>query len=108
MSHPKLVRDRIPHIIRANGDEPVTRIADPAEYRTLLIAKLQEETIELSAAFTAGDPAHVAEEAADVLEVLYTIAAHHGFTPGQLEATRVAKADRRGGFSGRIVWDGNR
>lgn len=108
MNHPKLVRDRIPHIIRANGDEPVTHLAGPAEYRTLLIAKLQEETIELSAAFIAGDPAHVAEEAADVLEVLYTIAAHHGFTPAQLEAIRGAKTDRRGGFSGRIVWEGNR
>jgi predicted house-cleaning noncanonical NTP pyrophosphatase (MazG superfamily) len=36
----KLVRDKIPQIIRARGDEPIVRIADPAEYRQLLLAKL--------------------------------------------------------------------
>ena len=39
----KLIRDRVPQIIRAQGDEPIVRIADPGEYRELLRAKLVEE-----------------------------------------------------------------
>jgi hypothetical protein len=39
----KLIRDRVPQIIRAQGDEPFVRIADPGEYRELLRAKLVEE-----------------------------------------------------------------
>ncbi|MDX6259197.1 MAG: hypothetical protein QOH84_885, partial [Kribbellaceae bacterium] len=32
----KLVRDRIPDIIRANGEEPIIYQADPVEYRRRL------------------------------------------------------------------------
>lgn len=62
----KLIRDRVPQIIRAQGDEPIVRIADPCEYRELLRAKLVEEAHEVATA----DDAHVPEELADVLEVV--------------------------------------
>jgi predicted house-cleaning noncanonical NTP pyrophosphatase (MazG superfamily) len=39
----KLVRDRIPEIIRASGSEPVIRVADAASFRGLLEDKLLEE-----------------------------------------------------------------
>ena len=104
----KLVRDRIPHIIRARGADPITRIAAPAEYRALLFAKLAEEAAELSEATSGLDPRHVAEEAADVLEVVYAIAAKSGVDREQLEKVRAAKAEQRGGFADRIVWCGNR
>ena len=40
MSECKLVRDKIPQIIRAQGGEPIVRIAEAGEYRKLLRAKL--------------------------------------------------------------------
>jgi predicted house-cleaning noncanonical NTP pyrophosphatase (MazG superfamily) len=51
----KLIRDRVPQIIRAQGDEPIVRFADPGEYRELLRAKLVEEAHEVATA----DDAHV-------------------------------------------------
>ena len=34
MSYEKLVRDKIPEIIRNNGEEPETRILSDEEYKT--------------------------------------------------------------------------
>lgn len=100
MSQSKLVRDKIPQIIRDAGDEPVTRIADVEEYRELLRAKLVEEVDEFLAS---DDP----NELADVLEVLLTLAGDLGVDQDQLEKLRVGKAFERGGFADRIVWLGN-
>jgi predicted house-cleaning noncanonical NTP pyrophosphatase (MazG superfamily) len=99
----KLVRDGIPAIIRAQGAEPCTRIASPAEYHRLLGDKLREETDEALAA----DDAGVLGELADVLEVVYAIAADLGVTAGRLDEVRAAKAAERGTFAGRVVWSGN-
>lgn len=104
MADGKLVRDRIPEIICGRGGDPVVRVADPAEYRALLRAKLVEEAGEVLTA----DEVSVAEELADVLEVIHAMAAELGFGFGQVEKVRVAKAAERGGFGGRIVWEGNR
>ncbi|MFF5284569.1 hypothetical protein [Streptomyces sp. NPDC013171] len=100
----KLVRDRIPQIIRNDGAEPVTYIAGPEEYRARLRAKLSEEVAE----FLEADDASAPGELADVAEVLLALAADLGISPERLEAIRVAKAGERGGFAGRIVWTGNR
>jgi predicted house-cleaning noncanonical NTP pyrophosphatase (MazG superfamily) len=92
----KLVRDRIPDIIRASGRTPRTRVADPAEYTGLLRAKLSEEVAEYMAS---GDPS----ELADILEVVHALAALDGLTPADLERLRAEKATERGGFAGRHV-----
>ncbi|MFI9210196.1 nucleoside triphosphate pyrophosphohydrolase [Streptomyces sp. NPDC053253] len=100
----KLVRDRIPQIIRNGGAEPVTYIAGPEEYRARLREKLGEEVAE----FLEADEASAPGELADVAEVLLALAADLGMSAEQLEAIRAAKAGERGGFAGRIVWIGNR
>lgn len=92
----KLVRDRIPEIIRLDGRLPETRVADSEEYSGMLRAKLYEEAGEYAAS---GDPA----ELSDLLEVLYALAASHGLSPTELEEQRSRKAAERGGFSERIV-----
>ena len=98
MRKAKLVRDKIPQIIRDGGDEPLVRVADVAEYRGLLRDKLAEEVEEFLE--SDDDP----DELADVLEVLVALAAHLGL---DLEKLRAAKALERGGFTDRIVWSGN-
>ncbi|MFI0483616.1 hypothetical protein [Actinomadura sp. 9N215] len=92
----KLVRDRVPEIIRVDGRLPETRTAPPDEHAGLLRAKLYEEAGEYVAS---GDPA----ELSDLLEVVHALAALHGVTPGELEEQRSAKAAARGGFSNRTV-----
>lgn len=68
----KLVRDNIPEIIRQNGGVPDYRIAsDDSEFQQALDLKLDEEIIELR---SASDPENTAEEIADIIEVLFTIA----------------------------------
>ncbi|MDI5937323.1 MULTISPECIES: nucleoside triphosphate pyrophosphohydrolase [unclassified Micromonospora] len=100
MSHAKLVRDKIPEIVRERGAEPVTRIAGADEYRGLLRDKLVEEVDEF---LDSEDP----HELADVLEVLLALASDLGVDRDQLEKLRMAKVSERGGFSRRIVWSGN-
>ena len=100
----KLVRDRIPEIIRAEGAEPVVYTADPREYRSRLRDKLGEEVAE----FLEADDARAPEELADVLEVVRALAADLGVEVEQLEKVRETKAAERGGFTGRVVWTGNR
>jgi predicted house-cleaning noncanonical NTP pyrophosphatase (MazG superfamily) len=52
----KLVRDKISQIIRAQGGEPIVRVAAAVEYRELLRAKLAEEVGEVLAADDADAP----------------------------------------------------
>jgi predicted house-cleaning noncanonical NTP pyrophosphatase (MazG superfamily) len=102
MSQGKLVRDKIPQIIRSTGLEPVIYTAGAEEYAARLRDKLREEVEEFIA--SDGDP----EELADILEVLYALAGRAGIGPQQLERLRAAKAEDRGGFDDRLIWSGNR
>ena len=99
----KLVRDKIPEMIRASGRTPHVRTLSTAEYRTALLDKLREEVAELIAAATRDA---VIEEAADVLEVLTAIAAGHGGTVDNIVGVARSKRDERGGFDMRLWLDG--
>jgi len=94
----KLVRDRIPEIIEADGRMPVRRTLTEREYDLALVAKLQEEVTELVGA----RPADRLEEAADVYEVLLAIIAQAGHTREDLVGVAERKRDKRGGVSGRV------
>lgn len=100
----KLVRDKIPQIIRENGDIPVTYTASPEEYRAMLRAKLIEETQEF---LNAGEET-APEELADILEVVRALAIDLRIGINQLEKIRKDKATKRGSFFARIIWTGNR
>lgn len=104
---PKLVRGRIPEIIRESGVEPLTYTASRDEYRRRLADKLREEAIETAAAMAVNDQAGLTEELADVLEVVHAIAAEYGISLGDVGVERAAKLRSHGGFGGRIVWTGN-
>ncbi|MFC4639164.1 phosphoribosyl-ATP pyrophosphohydrolase [Deinococcus hohokamensis] len=89
---PKLVRDRIPELFGG-----VARPLGEADFRAALREKLREETQEF---LDSGD----VTELADVLEVVYALAAQDGVSPAALEALRAAKARERGGFHARLWW----
>jgi predicted house-cleaning noncanonical NTP pyrophosphatase (MazG superfamily) len=100
----KLVRDRIPGIIRSKGGVPRIRVADAREYRELLRAKLGEEADE---AIAATSRAELLGELADVQEVVSALAQDAGISPEELEAAKAAKEAVRGGFGRQLVWMGN-
>jgi predicted house-cleaning noncanonical NTP pyrophosphatase (MazG superfamily) len=96
----KLIRDRIPLLIRDKGDNPAIRVASLDEYESLLRAKLREEVDEFLESGERG-------ELVDIMEVVYALAAALGYSRAQLEKDRHAKAVTAGGFSSRTVWMGN-
>ena len=102
MSQGKLVRDKIPEIIRASGEEPLTAVVGEGEFQERLLAKLNEEVDEFLDSDS--DP----HELADILEVVMALAEDIGIGWSGLEQLRAAKAAERGGFSQKIVWFGNR
>lgn len=92
----KLVRDRIPQIIRDQGKKCTTQILDEATYGDMLEQKLQEELTEYLQSKSA-------EELADLLEVMMAVAAAGGHTWQQIEQIRLEKRQQRGGFEDRIA-----
>lgn len=91
----KLVRDKIPKIIEADGKSCKTHILSNAEYIAALEEKLNEEVAEYQADKNL-------EEMADVLEVLQAICLARGYSLEELEALRAKKFDERGGFLEKI------
>lgn len=89
----KLVRDRIPEIIRRNGEEPVSYVADASEYRQRLRDKLSEETDE----FLQADGEVAKEELADVLEVVQSACAQSRHDSGR-SGTPSREQGRRAGW----------
>lgn len=99
----KLVRDKIPDIIRASGRTPrVTTLAAGA-YLPALHDKVREEVDELIATTTTES---LVEEAADVLEVLQTIAHQYGATLADIVNAAHRKRAEAGGFGKRLWLDG--
>ena len=91
----KLVRDKIPEIIEANGKVPKIRILEQQEYCRCLEEKLNEEVAEFHADKNL-------EELADILEVTYALAESLGYTQEDLLRTYHRKHAQRGGFKERI------
>ncbi|MGV9002094.1 MAG: nucleoside triphosphate pyrophosphohydrolase [Candidatus Saccharimonadaceae bacterium] len=96
INYQKLVRDKIPEIISADGHRPETRILSREEYRTKLLEKLVEEAKELLE--SNGD----ISERADVAEVLKAIDEILNFSDEEIEQARNAKFQERGGFALKI------
>ncbi len=91
----KLVRDKIPEIIEADGKTCKTRILGDEEYLAALEEKLNEEVAEYQKDKNL-------EEMADVLEVLQAICIAKGYSLEELEAMRAKKAGKRGGFADKV------
>ncbi|MFC7233040.1 hypothetical protein ACFQMM_19835 [Saliphagus sp. GCM10025308] len=92
----KLVRDEIPTVVEANGERPITHVADDEEYDRRLLAKLEEECAEYR-------EDRSLDELADVLEVVRACCVNEGWSIEELEERRREKAAERGGFEARVV-----
>ncbi len=96
----KLVRDKIPQIIKEDGKIPITRLLNNEEYINELDIKLNEEVQEYQVEKSI-------EEMADVLEVLFAICEARGYTIDELMKVRNEKKDKRGAFREKIYWEAN-
>lgn len=92
----KLVRDKIPQIIQAQGKTCVVRKLSDEDYLKMVDAKLDEELAEYH-------QDQNLEELADLLEVIYAAARARGFTLEQLEKLRAEKAEQRGAFREKLL-----
>lgn len=98
MKYNKLVRDKIPEYICKKGGNPITHIADNAEYWQKLKDKLLEEIEEFK-------KDENIEEFADLLEVIDAIAEYKKFDRDEVERIKNKKADERGKFKDKIILD---
>lgn len=98
MKYNKLVRDKIPEIIRENGVVPITHIATDEEYKIKLKDKLKEEVEEFLKDSNE-------EELADVLEVVYAFCDLYEIDKVGLEKIRENKNQKRGSFKDKIILD---
>lgn len=95
-SYNKLVRDRIPEIIAADGKRCTVETLSDEEYPLLLDHKLDEELAEYQESKSL-------EELADLLEVIRAVVRARGWTMEELEQVRAEKAAERGGFKKKIL-----
>ena len=88
----KLVRDKIPEIIKENGETPKVRIAKKDELDKLLREKIVEEAKEF---LISGDT----EELVDIQEAIDALLMLRKADPALIEIQRHSKLLARGGFT---------
>lgn len=97
----KLVRDRIPAIIRASGEEPTVRVLSPEEYLPALLEKLVDEALEAQESGVED----LLSELADVHEVINAILDALDWDDRTLEETAERKCAAQGSFTARLWLD---
>lgn len=98
MKYDKLIRDKIPQILKDKGIPFITHIATDVEYEQKLKDKLQEEVDEFLEDLNK-------EELADILEVIYALCDFYKFDKNKVEEIRKKKAEKRGTFKDKIILD---
>jgi predicted house-cleaning noncanonical NTP pyrophosphatase (MazG superfamily) len=94
----KLVRDRIPEIIKNAGKTPMYRTLSDEDFINALKRKVVEEAEELLAA----DDESLQTELADLAEVFDAILAVYGISSDEIAAIRKARNTERGAFAERV------
>lgn len=96
MKYNKLVRDKMPEIIKQKGGTPITHVADDSEYWQKLKEKLQEEVAEFV-------ESESLEEMADIWEVIEAVIEYKKFSQSEVASIKNKKAEERGKFRDRII-----
>lgn len=94
----KLVRDKIPNIIKEKNETPVVKVLTDEEYKKELEKKLYEEYQEVIEA--SGEDR--VEELADVLEIIKALAKLENKTLEDVIKVANKKVDKRGAFEEKI------
>ncbi len=98
----KLVRDRIPEILRCDGRTYEIVTMNEEEYRQALREKLIEEAKEAASASSN----ELITELADLYQVIEALMKSYDITPNQVQTEQERRRIERGGFEQRIrlVW----
>ena len=95
----KLIRDRIPEIIKKDNTIPKISILDDERYKIALKEKLVEEAKELLEAKTDKE---ILNELSDVLQLIESLALNNNTTIEEVEKQRKKKKIERGGFEKKL------
>jgi len=96
MEYNKLVRDKVPEIIKKSNSTPIIHKANKKEFELKLIEKLTEEMKEFKKSGNV-------EELADLLEIIYAICDLKDVDKRKIESIRKKKAKERGAFKKQII-----
>lgn len=96
MIYNKLIRDKVPEMLKMEGKTPSVHIANDEEFWIKLKEKLVEETGEFFNKISE-------EELAEVLEILDKICMFKGMNKREIEFERKYKAKEKGGFNKRFI-----
>lgn len=91
----KLVRDKIPEIIKLEGRNVKARVLNNEDYKKELNRKLQEEVKEYQ-------EDNNVEELADIVEVVYGILNSMNVSLEEFEKIRIEKVNKKGAFQEKI------
>lgn len=94
----KLVRDRIPEIIRSNGEFCEVSILNEDDYVQALREKLIEEAKEVAEA----SEEHLITELADLREVMDALMRHYDISQDTVQREQERRHVERGGFDKRL------
>jgi predicted house-cleaning noncanonical NTP pyrophosphatase (MazG superfamily) len=97
-NYDKLIRDKIPDIIRAEGRTCFVESMSEKDYLDALLEKLVEEATEARNA----DAQHLLTELADLFEVMLSIVAAQGAEWKSIAQIQEARRAERGGFEKRL------
>ena len=95
----KLIRDRIPEIIEADGRAYDIEVMEDTEYKQALLTKLIEEAQEVATAKTGDERI---KELADLQEVLDSIVTAFDLNHNDIQKRQAERRQERGGFEKRV------
>jgi predicted house-cleaning noncanonical NTP pyrophosphatase (MazG superfamily) len=95
----KLIRDRIPEIIRQSGKHFDVAILNVADYQQALRQKLMEEAQKVAIA----SEADLVTELADLYEVIEALMSTSGIGEETVRQVQAKRRDERGGFTRRLL-----
>ena len=96
----KLVRDKIPEIIKQDKAEPIIRILEQEEYLKELFKKLGEEAREAAGAMA--NKKELTKEIGDIYEIIDAIIDNCGLDKEEIIKLKNERKIKRGGFEKKI------
>jgi len=99
VNYNKLIRDKIPEIIKDAGWTPIVKVLNKKQYLTALKKKVLEEAEELIKARSKED---ITNEIVDIQELLDALASEIGLTKSEIKNQQKVKNKKRGVFRKRL------